>query len=92
MLQMPLSIFNEDDISFTVPDSMVSFWIGRDKPLELYQSGIHGEVFTLTEIRSIVTPELMIKLESLQSIGTIPYVEIQIWNHEVAKNYFNSSN
>ncbi|WP_374016071.1 hypothetical protein ABU162_17155 [Paenibacillus thiaminolyticus] len=29
-LRIPLSLFNEEDISFTLPDSMVSFWIGRD--------------------------------------------------------------
>jgi hypothetical protein len=30
----------------------------------------------------------MDKIESMIPEGTIPYIEAQIWNHEIAKNYF----
>ncbi|SIR64711.1 hypothetical protein SAMN05421578_12645 [Paenibacillus macquariensis] len=88
MLQIPISIFNESDISFTLPDSMVSYWIARDKPKALYQPSYHGQIFTLTEIRSLITNEFMDKIDSMIPEGTIPYVEAQIWNYEIAKNYF----
>ncbi|MCJ8010752.1 hypothetical protein MUG84_03205 [Paenibacillus sp. KQZ6P-2] len=88
-LEIPISIFNEEDISFTVPDSMVSYWIGRDKPEAYYQSKFHGQVFTLSEIRSLVTIEFMNSIESMHPIGTIPYVEAQIWNHEIAIDFYN---
>ncbi|WP_235550900.1 hypothetical protein [Paenibacillus sp. Soil787] len=90
MLQIPLSIFNENDISFTFPDSMVSFWIGRDKPKAFYHPSYHGQVFTLTEIRSIITYELIDVdvIESMHPEGTIPYIEAQIWNHEITRNYY----
>lgn len=87
-IQIPLSIFDEGDISFTFPDSMVSFWIGRDKPEEFYHPNYHGQIFTLSEVGTIMTNELINKIESMHPKGTIPYVEAQIWNHEIAKNYY----
>ncbi|WP_082361313.1 hypothetical protein [Bacillus sp. FJAT-28004] len=88
MLQIPLSLFNENDISFTFPDSMVSYWIARDKPEAFYHPSYHGQVFTLTEIRSLITNEIMDGIESMHPEGTIPYIEAQIWNHEIAMNYY----
>jgi hypothetical protein len=88
MLRIPTSFFKESDISFTFPDSMVSYWIGRDKPEAYYQPKYHGQIFTLSEVNALMTLELMDKIESLHPVGTIPYVEAQIWNHEVAKNYY----
>jgi hypothetical protein len=88
MLQIPISIFNDSDISFTFPDSMVSFWIGRDKPEAYYQAQYHGQIFTLSEVRNLMTVDLMDRIESMHPEGTIPYIEAQIWNHEIAKNYY----
>ncbi|WP_337102605.1 hypothetical protein [Paenibacillus sp. YIM B09110] len=87
-IQIPLSIFHEGDISFTLPDSMVSFWIGRDKPKEYYHPAYHGKVFTRSEVKRMVTADLLHALESMHPQGTIPYVEAQIWNHKIAENYY----
>ena len=89
LLRIPLSLFSESDISFTLPDSMVSFWIGRDKPEEYYNAKFHGQVFTLSEINEILTADIMSNLESMIPNG-IPYVEAQIWNHEIAMNFYNN--
>jgi hypothetical protein len=35
-IRIPLSVFTEQDVSFTYPDSMISLWFGRDKPPEYY--------------------------------------------------------
>jgi len=90
LLRIPLSIFSEKDVSFTLPDSMVSFWIGRDKPKEYYNAKYHGQVFTLSEVKSMMTTDFMNNLESMIPKGTIPYVEAQIWNHEIAMNFYNN--
>jgi hypothetical protein len=50
-IQIPLSIFNEWDVSFTYPDSMVSFIENYEKNAESYLPEYHGKVFTLCEIR-----------------------------------------
>jgi len=87
-IQIPLSRFEEGDISFTLPDSMVSFWIGRDKPEAFYHPGYHGHVFTLSDVRKMATEDLLDRLESMHPSGTIPYIEAQIWNQETALNYY----
>lgn len=89
LLRIPLSLFSEKDVSFTVPDSMVSFWIGRDKPKEYYNANFHGQLFTISEIKAKMTADVMSKLESMIPSG-IPYIEAQIWNHEIAKNFYNN--
>ncbi|QHW29795.1 hypothetical protein GZH47_02375 [Paenibacillus rhizovicinus] len=90
-IQIPLSIFQKGDVSFTLPDSMVSFWIARDKPEAYYDPRYHGHVFTLAEARASITIELLNKLASMHPTGTIPYVEAQIWNHEIAMKYYETS-
>ena len=46
-IRIPLSLLAEEDVSFTYPDSMISHWFGREKPVEYYQEELHGRVFTL---------------------------------------------
>ncbi|MBN1995170.1 MAG: hypothetical protein JW953_20945, partial [Anaerolineae bacterium] len=53
-IRIPLSAFREDEVSFTYPDSMISHWFGRDKPSAYYQPDYHGQVFTISEILSII--------------------------------------
>ncbi|MBN1267400.1 MAG: hypothetical protein JXA25_18050 [Anaerolineales bacterium] len=53
-IRIPLSLFTEDDISFTYPDSMISHWFGLEKPPEYYLPCLHGIIFTLPEILQLV--------------------------------------
>jgi len=53
-IQVPLCLFAEYDVSFTYPDSMVSFLLAQEKESEYYLPEYHGKVFTLSEIRAIV--------------------------------------
>ena len=88
-IQVPLSLFQECDVSFTYPDSMVSFLLATQKESEYYLPEYHGKVFTLSEIRSIV--------ESLGLPGekwgtnlpsSMPnYIEAQVWNHAPLLEY-----
>ena len=84
-IRIPLSIFTEYDISFTYPDSMVSFWLSRDKPPEYYQPGLHGKVFTLSEILSLVEKKGMPEetWETNLPGDIAPYIEAQVWKHEL---------
>ena len=88
-IQVPISLFRECDISFTYPDSMVSFLLAEEKESEYYLPDYHGKVFTLSEIRAII--------ESLGLPGekwgtnlpiSMPnYIEAQVWNHEPLIDY-----
>jgi hypothetical protein len=45
-MRIKLSDLKEEDVSFTYPDSMISFWLGNEKPADLYLPEFHGKVFT----------------------------------------------
>jgi hypothetical protein len=83
-IRIPLSAFTEYDVSFTYPDSMISLWLGKDKPIEYYQPEYHGKIFTMAEILCIVEskglPEDGWKTNLPSDLA--PYIEAQVWNHE----------
>lgn len=88
-IRIPLSAFTESDLSFTYPDSMVSLWFDKDKPVEYYQPDYHGKIFTLLEILTIVEkkglPEEGWKINLPKNIGS--YIEAQVWNHKSLSGY-----
>jgi hypothetical protein len=88
-IRIPLSVFTESDVSFTYPDSMVSFWFDKDKPIEYYQPDYHGKIFTLSEILSMVEkkglPEEEWETNLPSNIGS--YIEAQVWNHKPLYDY-----
>jgi hypothetical protein len=88
-IRIPLSIFPEYDVSFTYPDSMISRWFGRDKPAEYYQADLHGKVFTRSEILTIVEMKGLPEEEWETNLpkNLAPYIEAQVWNHELLMNY-----
>lgn len=91
-LQIPLSIFSEQDISFTYPDSMVTYWLGMDKDAAHNQSGYYGRIFTLSDIGLLEeiygAPEEKGQTSLWEGMGPfIEYVEAQIWNHKPLFDY-----
>jgi hypothetical protein len=88
-IRIPLSVFTEYDVSFTYPDSMISRWFGREKPVEYYQAELHGIVFTLSEILTIVEKKGMPEEDWGTNLpkSLAPYIEAQIWNHELLFEY-----
>jgi hypothetical protein len=88
-IQVPLSIFRECDISFTYPDSMVSWLLEKQKHPQYYLPDYHGKLFTLSEIRSIVESNGL----PGEGWGTnLPsylanYIEAQVWNHKPLLEY-----
>jgi hypothetical protein len=88
-IQISLTAFDEGDLSFTYPDSMISFWLGHDPTSVLYLPEFHGKVFTRREILALVDrmgdpeggwgrnlpPELA------------PYIEAQVWNFDQLKGW-----
>lgn len=82
-IQIPLTIFGEDDVSFTCPDSMVSLMLAEQKDPEYFLPDYHGRLFTLSEIRAIVEANGL----PGDGWGNLPeglanYIEAQVWNRE----------
>jgi hypothetical protein len=88
-IRIPLSVFTERDVSFTYPDSMISRWFGRDKPADYYQADLHGIVFTRSEILAIVEKKGMPEENWATKLPKhlAPYIEAQVWNHELLCRY-----
>ncbi len=88
-IQVPLSLFQEDEVSFTYPDSMISFLVANQKESEYYLPNYHGKLFTLSEIISIVQANGL----PGEKWGTnLPshlanYIEAQIWNQKPLLEY-----
>jgi hypothetical protein len=88
-IEVPLSLFSERDVSFTYPDSMVSWWLANEKNPDYYLPDYHGQVFTLSEISSIVESNGL----PGETWGTnLPsflanYIEAQVWNHAPLLEY-----
>ncbi len=93
-IQIPISGFKEEDVSFTFIDSMFSFSLGRDKSTEYYQPKYHGKVFTLSEILSIIK-EKGSPVDGWWGklpYDFFPYIEAQVWNHKLLRGYLNQNN
>jgi hypothetical protein len=83
-IHVPLSVFGEYDVSFTYPDSMVSFMLHDQSSSEYSLPEFNGKVFTLSEIRSIIEARGMPGEQWGTALpGTLGnYIEAQVWNHE----------
>lgn len=87
-IEVPLAWFEECDVSFTYPDSMVSFLLADEKESEYYLPDFHGKVFTLSEIRSIVESNgLPGERWGILPFSTPNYIEAQVWKHEPLLEY-----
>jgi hypothetical protein len=84
-IQIPLSEFDPCDVSFTFPDSMVSFWLGNEKPPAYYLPDYHGRVFTREEILLIVETRGMPEENWTLTLppDTGAYIKAQVWNRSV---------
>lgn len=90
-IRIPLSAFNETDVSFTYPDSMISHWLGMEKPANLYVPELHGHVFLLSEILALVAERGMPEenWETHLTDDLAPYIEAQVWNHDLLQPFRN---
>jgi hypothetical protein len=88
-IQVPLSILDEADVSFTYPDSMVSYFLEQQPDPEVYQPGYHGRVFTLSQIQAIVDEKGLPEegWETRTAADVAHYVEAQVWNRRLLLDY-----
>lgn len=80
-IQIPLSAFSPKQVSFTYPDSMISYWLRNQTDKEFYRPEYHGQVFVLSEICKIID-EFGVPDEEWRTDGTRKYdlfIEAQIW-------------
>jgi len=84
-IDVPLSLFTAQDISFTYPDSMITSLLAEQKEADYYLPDFHGKLFTLPEMVAIVHSQ---GLPGIRWGNDLPdiypnYIEAQVWNHRI---------
>jgi hypothetical protein len=54
MMQFPVSTFKDKQVSFTYPDSMISYWLKSQTDRVFFRPEYHGQVFSLSEICQMI--------------------------------------
>lgn len=77
----PLSKFTHDMVTFTYPDSMASLPLGTDVEHAGERKPYHGQVFTLDELRDVVSAFGMPRRTRF-AFGEGPdrFIEVQLWD------------
>lgn len=81
VVQFPVSAFEANRVSFTYPDSMISYWLRSQTDQVFYHPAYHGQVFGLSEICKIIDM-FGIPSEEWRSEETRRYdlfIEAQVW-------------
>lgn len=90
-IDVPLTLFSAQDISFTYPDSMITRFLAEQKEADYFLPMFHGKLFTLPEIVEIVRSQ---GLPGISWGCNLPdvypnYIEAQVWNHRVLWDFVN---
>lgn len=93
VVRVPLSDFNPEHISFTYPDSMVSFQFYDEPKLAAYRKDCNGQIYLLNELKNLIDvyglpSEKKSELE--EGLKYDKYIETQVWNNSIIKKYQNS--
>jgi hypothetical protein len=81
---MPLKDFEPKQISFTYPDSMVSYWLQTQTCKNYYRDEYHGRVFSMDEILELIDRfgisdrDWQVQTDRKYDL----FIEAQIWNIE----------
>jgi len=85
-LQVPISAFSPEYVSFTYPDSMVSYWLQSQTDKIYYHPEYHGQVFSFDEIIGIIDkfgiPQEEWRTEEARKYDL--FIEAQVWNSDLA--------
>jgi hypothetical protein len=89
---MPLCSLPPDVITFTYPDSMASLPIATNDEHRLHRKRYHGQVFTLDEIKLVVTEFGMPgdRWKTEPAMKHDKFIEVQVWDERPILTYLRS--
>ncbi|GAB2779168.1 hypothetical protein GCM10027275_23380 [Rhabdobacter roseus] len=94
VIKIPVKDFNPDHVSFTYPDSMVSFQFYDEPKLEVYRKACNGQIFLLQEVPELISEYGQPSEEKCQAEERFKYdkyIEVQVWDDRVIKKYINKA-
>jgi hypothetical protein len=91
-IEVPISLFTAQDISFTYPDSMITRRLVELKEANYCLPDLHGKLFTLDEMVAIVTAHGLPGTNWGTELPDVypNYIEAQVWNMSVLLEFLNS--
>lgn len=89
VIRIPLDEIDENEISFTYPDSMATRFIANEKDAVYYNPEYHGKVFTKKSITEVIKkwglPEEQWRYDPKKKYDY--FIEVQLWNDAYLKKY-----
>lgn len=92
VIKIPLTDFEPGHISFTYPDSIVSFQLYDEPKLATYRKDCNGQVFMLDEMNDVIKDYGIPSDETRQAEDRLSYdkyIEAQVWDDEIINEYKN---
>jgi hypothetical protein len=94
VIKIPLTDFKPEHISFTYPDSMVSFQFYDEPKLATYRKDCNGQVFLLDEMNDLINDYGIPSDEKClteERFKYDKYIEAQVWDDEIINKYKNKA-
>lgn len=85
---IPLADVDPEQLTFTYPDSMVSFQFHDEPKLGIYRKPCNGQVFLLDEIMEVIDQYGLPSEEKWQNEEASKYdryIEVQVWDDDLVK-------
>ncbi len=91
-IHYPITAFDPSQVSFTYPDSMISYWLKSQAQQVFYRPEYHGQVFTLSEIQEIIdrfgVPIDEWRSDTMRKFDL--FIEAQVWSGIPAQDHGDS--
>ncbi|AXT54594.1 hypothetical protein D1815_02080 [Aquimarina sp. AD1] len=90
VIKIPLIDFKPEHISFTYPDSMISYQFHDESKLKTYRKNCNGQIFLLDEINDLIGEYGLPNEEKSQTEERFKYdkyIEAQVWDDQIIKKY-----
>jgi hypothetical protein len=88
-MEISLSLFSSENISFTYPDSFFSAWLSRNKDHKLYNHELNGKIFTIGEVLNLLTENKIpqnVQMDTAYGYKFEFYIEAQVWDYNILTN------
>ena len=90
VIKIPLTDIKPDHISFTYPDSMVSYQFYDEPKLKTYRKNCNGQIFLMDEINDLIREYGLPteqKSQSEERLKYDKYIEAQVWDDQIITKY-----
>jgi len=85
-LEVPLSLFAPESLSFTYTDSYVSRWLA-EAAHQCFNPLLHGRVFSLAEMLALLSDTPHVDARNSGNRRYNLFIEAQVWDHQPLRQF-----